>query len=942
MVPRAESAGAEPSLPTRRLDPEPADADHALEQAAAWHQRGVAANSSGHPQAAAEHFRAGLRLLGPRPTSPPAAEQAARLLISLAHAEAQQGNVERGLDLLDQADQLVAARDRGILLSQRALLLLRVGRFKLALPLFDQAIALVADQSDPIDLVKLLLNRGGLYMREMREEAARADLARCERIAREHGAYLQAAKAVHGLGYCELLAGNIPAALDVLARAESEMREHGAGNVAVVQMDRALALMAAGLAHEAVAGLESAIAAFSAQHLAQDQADAELGLAQAVAATGDPVKAAEQARQAVRNFQLCGNETGATLARLTAARADFDRCFGTEGGNGASGVGTDPNSGANIRLAVRGGTGIAAVAGAAAADGAAVTTTAPAADADADGEGGGTGPAAAHLAQRAARLAVRLDRLGLVRDAALARLLSARALLRAGAPPRYVSLRIRAAAPRGVGLPLETRLTGHLARAELAIARGDYASAYAQLRRGLAQLDEYRRMLGSLDLQTGVSALGRELTGTGLQLALAGGSPRAIFAWSERSRAQALRIRPVHPPDNPQTAQDAMRLRYLDRLLRADEGEGRLDPVLRREHAALSRKLLEDSWTTAGPGQTRDSASATLSEVIARLDADGHRMLSLLRHGDRLLALAIAHGRARLVPLGDYHRAAEAARRLVGDLEAYTAGRLPKRLQTVIETSMHRQIAVLTAEILTPLSGQSRLLAEDGAPLVVIPTGALSSVPWTMLPRLREHPLTVCPSAHLWLAAQSTRADSPDGEHDPRPLLVAGPRLAYAEQEIAAIAQCYPAATVLTGAQATVEATLRAMNGAHTVHLAAHGHHERGNVLFARLDLADGPLMAYDLQHLTKPPLRAILSACEVGDADIRSGDEHLGFTTALLHAGTATVIASGARVPDHFASRLMTQLHQTLATGAAPAAALASAASHHPLNTFTCYGAGL
>jgi CHAT domain-containing protein len=906
MVPRIDPVGAEPARPGRRADPQSADSDLTLEQAAAWHRRGIDANSDGRPRDAAEHFRAGLHLLGGRTAFPAAAAQAARLLISLAHAEAQQGAVDRGLELLEQAAPLAAVPDRGNLLSQRALLQLRAGRFKLALPLFDQALALVTEQSDPVLLTRLLLNRGNLYMREMRVAAARADLARCERISREHGAYLRAAKAVHGLGYCELLAGNIPAALDVLGRAEAEFREHGAGNVPVVQMDRALALMAAGLAREAATRLESAIAAFSAQGLAHEQADAELGLARALAAAGDPVRAVEMSRRAERNFRAAGNETGALLARLAATRADFDRCFPAEIGNGP---------------------GMAVTSDVAATPTVNVTTDA----------------GAARLARRAVRLAVRFDRLGLVNDAAVARLLSARALLRSGASPRMVGLRIRAATPYGVNLPMETQLTAHLARAELAIVSGHRAAAYTELRRSLARLNDYRRALGSLDLQTGVSALGHELTGTGLRLALAAGSPRAIFAWSERSRAQALRIPPVRPPHDPQTAQTAMRLRYLDSLLRANDDERRADPGTRQEHAALRRKLLEDSWTMAGPGPTQDSASATLSDIIARLDADGHRMISLLRHSDRLLALLIAHGRARLVELGDYYRATEATRRLIGDLDARTAGRLPERLRLVIEASIRRQIDVLTAEILTPIAKQSRLLAPDSAPLVLIPTGTLSAVPWTMLPHLRDHPLTVCPSAHMWLSAQSTHTNSRDGEaeRDPSPLLVAGPRLAHAEREVTAIAECYSTPTVLTGAQATVEATLRAMSGARTVHIAAHGHHERGNVLFARIDLADGPLMAYDLQRLTAPPLRVILSACEVGHADIRSGDEHLGFTTALLHAGTATVIASGARVPDDVAPLVMTRLHQALTTGAPPAVALTQAATYYPFNTFTCYGAG-
>jgi CHAT domain-containing protein len=105
--------------------------------------------------------------------------------------------------------------------------------------------------------------------------------------------------------------------------------------------------------------------------------------------------------------------------------------------------------------------------------------------------------------------------------------------------------------------------------------------------------------------------------------------------------------------------------------------------------------------------------------------------------------------------------------------------------------------------------------------------------------------------------------------------------------------------------------------------------------------LADGPLMAYDLQRLSKPPRCVILSACEVGRSEIRSGDEHLGFTAALLYAGTSTVIASGALVPDKAAAPLMATLHRALSAGAAPAAALADAMTANQIDPFVCFGAG-
>jgi CHAT domain-containing protein len=222
----------------------------------------------------------------------------------------------------------------------------------------------------------------------------------------------------------------------------------------------------------------------------------------------------------------------------------------------------------------------------------------------------------------------------------------------------------------------------------------------------------------------------------------------------------------------------------------------------------------------------------------------------------------------------------------------------------------------------------------------VVPTRALFGLPWGLLPDLRGRPVTVAPSASAWLFARRSRlaAGHPG---DAMPLLVAGPGLVHADREIEEIARIYPASKPLYGTEATVESTLHALEGAPIAHLAAHGHHERDNVLFSRLDLADGPLMAYDVQRLTRAPQQVVLSACDVGRTVVRTGDEILGFTAALLYAGTASVVSCLARIPDDAAAAVMVAYHRAIATGAEPARALAAASLTQPLASFACFGCG-
>ena len=138
---------------------------------------------------------------------------------------------------------------------------------------------------------------------------------------------------------------------------------------------------------------------------------------------------------------------------------------------------------------------------------------------------------------------------------------------------------------------------------------------------------------------------------------------------------------------------------------------------------------------------------------------------------------------------------------------------------------------------------------------------------------------------------------------------------------------------------ATVQATLAAIDGRGIVHLSAHGHHEQDNVLFSRLDLVDGPLMAYDIHQLAAAPAHVVLSSCDVGRAVVRAGDELLGFTAALLYGGTRSVVSSASRVADDVAIKVMSTYHRALASGVQPARALADAAASEPLVSFVCFG---
>jgi hypothetical protein len=443
-------------------------------------------------------------------------------------------------------------------------------------------------------------------------------------------------------------------------------------------------------------------------------------------------------------------------------------------------------------------------------------------------------------------------------------------------------------------------------------------------------LHRYRSQLGCLDLQTGASVHGRDLARAGLSNALASGSIAAVYRWSERARAQALLLPPVKPPRDPEAAAALEELRQVRQMLREAELAGKPASGLRARAAALERTTREHAWSTAGPGAAAGSATPAPLTTI-RDELSGAAMVSYLRRDeDSLLALVVTGRSASIVPLGSYAAAAEAVLRLRADLDAQAGRAMPKRLAETVHEATRRDAERLGRLILGPV-----LPLVGDRPLVVVPTGVLTTVPWSMIPGCVRRPVTVAPSATTWSAARR-RTNSGTGT-----LLVAGPGNERGEPEVRAIAALRRSAKVLAGVAATPAATLTALDGVETAHVAAHGHHQPENPLFSTLDLSGGPLLGYDLQQVRTPPATVVLSSCDLGLTDIRPGDETLGMATALFGAGTSTVIASVSRVADESAMTAMTRYHRSVAAGDSPATALAAATSPEDPTGFICFGTG-
>ena len=231
----------------------------------------------------------------------------------------------------------------------------------------------------------------------------------------------------------------------------------------------------------------------------------------------------------------------------------------------------------------------------------------------------------------------------------------------------------------------------------------------------------------------------------------------------------------------------------------------------------------------------------------------------------------------------------------------------------------------------------------DDGPLLIVDAGPTAAAPWALLPALHGRAVSVTSSVTRAIAGLAGTTPA----HERGVLVVSGPNVDNGEKEAQEVANRYPEAKQLTGADATGAAVLAAVPDGGLLHVAAHGHHEPDSPLFSGLMLSDGLLFGYDVAPNPALPAHVVLSSCDVGRSDDRPGGEPLGLVAALVRSGVRTVIASTSRLADDVAAPAMIAYHEAIAGGADPARALADAVVQVGADTdipvpLTCFGAGV
>ncbi|QGG95021.1 CHAT domain-containing protein [Actinomarinicola tropica] len=471
----------------------------------------------------------------------------------------------------------------------------------------------------------------------------------------------------------------------------------------------------------------------------------------------------------------------------------------------------------------------------------------------------------------------------------------------------------RSAADRCQG-PAALRASAWLATAMLRAEDGDRAGARRALAAGMRVIAAHQAALGSTELRVHAAAQGRELAGLGLRLAVEDGSPEDLLRWAERWRARALSLPPVRPPRDGRLAALLDDLRALDAAHRELLlGGAEVDDAERARRIELEDEVRAVSRSLSGSGAA--SERLDLGGLRAQLGATGAQLVELVEVDGELHAVVAEADPAtwRWCALGPVAElSAQVAQALASIRRLAVARSSPRALAAAVEALGALGRAV-DQRVVAPLG-----LAPDG-PVVIVPTGVLQRFPWSVVPSLTARPVVVAPSAALWVRAARPAVDG-------RVVLVGGPDLEHVERELELLSEVHPDALVLGPEDCRAGRVLDAASGARMVHLAAHGTLRSDSPLFTSLQLADGPLTVYDLEHLEDPPRTVVLPACDAGASTVATGDELIGSAVGLLSMGVSQVVAPLTMVPDEATVDLVVDLHRAVAGGLDVPHALAAA----------------
>lgn len=249
----------------------------------------------------------------------------ARMTLMLILAE--RGQTDAALDEAEQAAAVLRGHEAARLKAQLAIVLHRTGRVDEALANYLDALPTLQENGDDRWVANVLNALGVLEASRGDHKAAQHHLRTSAEIAQRTGLRMIHALAIGNLGFALLRAGDIPGALAQLDRT-IELWVSFKERTGSFLIDKAEALLLAGIAGEARIAVGEAIAETTAGGQQYDLAEAHLLLARAALADDDPPAALDAARTALRSFTRQRRPSWSAYARhvgITARHATGER-----------------------------------------------------------------------------------------------------------------------------------------------------------------------------------------------------------------------------------------------------------------------------------------------------------------------------------------------------------------------------------------------------------------------------------------------------------------------------------------------------------------------------------------------------------------------------------------------------------------------------------------
>ncbi len=294
-------------------------------------------------------------------------------------------------------------------------------------------------------------------------------------------------------------------------------------------------------------------------------------------------------------------------------------------------------------------------------------------------------------------------------------------------------------------------------------------------------------------------------------------------------------------------------------------------------------------------------------DEIRKLLEPGVVLLSYYQLPERLLCWKIDHDRASLIiqdiPAKELAAKISSYRRMLQNLEP-----LEKQSRELYDLLVAKQLA------------GSGTLKSVG----VIPHGSLHYMAFATLNDGRDYlvdrqKLFYLPAASVMKYTLARR----NPEKKLHILAIGNPDLGnssldlpFAEREAGTMRWNYPDVTTLTRERATESWVRTHISEFGIIHIASHGEFDPVNPLFSAIRLAkdekyDGKLRADEIFGLDIRADLVVLSACQTGLGDVRSGDDVVGMNRAFIFAGTHSLMSSLWRVSDVSTAIMMKQFYR-------------------------------